>query len=311
MSIYSHTPINKVRQRKKPFKYLLFTTILLLIVTFLISFTVEKKRETKPFFHALDTPLVIAHRGGSTYPENTILAFQHATEIGVDIIEFDIHMTKDGHLVVIHDDTVDRTTNGTGAVGSFSLEKLKQLDAGYSFAGLEGNFPYRNQGVTIPTVREVFEQFPSSYMNIEIKAQYPNIEETLWELIKEYKLENKVLLSSFNQNIITKFNEVTNGKVAIGGGKKEVTKLVLLQKFFLGNFYYPKVDVIQIPTEANRFNLADRKLIRRVSNLNMKTLYWTINDEAEMKKLLMLGADGIITDNPDLLIRLMKQLGLR
>lgn len=311
MSIYNNAPIYKAKRRRNPAKYIIFSVIFFLFVAILITFPSETKRETKPFFQGLETPLVIAHRGGSTYPENTLPAFEHSAQIGADILEFDIHMTKDGHLVAIHDKTVDRTTDGQGTVDSFTLSELKLLDAGYSFIDQEGLFPFRNQGITIPTVTEIFEQFPNSYMNIEIKAQYPDIEQKLWELIQDFNMENKVLIASFNQKTIEQFNLVSGGKVAISGGKTEVTKFVLFHKFFLGILYRPKVDVIQIPTEQSIFNLVDRKLIRGANKLNMQLHYWTVNEPEEMEKLLLQGADGIITDKPEVLIELIEQLGLK
>lgn len=317
-SIYSHTPIYKRKQPKSRFFKisLLILAVLLLFLLFSQVFFNEKTRDSKPFFTALETPMVIAHRGGSQYPENTLPAFEHSKKIGADVLEFDIHMTKDGHLVIIHDFTVDRTTNGEGPIDSFTLEELKQLDAGYYFQDENGNYPFRDEGITIPTVKEVFEHFPDAYMNIEIKGQYPvdgpsEIEEKLWLLIKEHNMEDQVLLASFDQKIIEKFNELADGKVAISGGRNEVTKFVLLNKFFLSALYTPKVDALQMPTNASGFNLVDNKLVRNAGDLNMHVHYWTINDEETMRELLHLGADGIITGEPELLIEVMKELGLR
>lgn len=316
-SIYSHTPIYRRKRNKKPVKLAVITLLFLLVLAiFTIPFSKDRAREIKPFFKALNTPMVIAHRGGSTLPENTIPAFKHSEQIGVDVLEFDIHMTKDGHLVAIHDFTVDRTTNGTGTVDSFTLEELEQLDAGYYFTDRDGKYPFRNEGITIPTVAEIFDQFSHMYMNVEIKAQYPKdgaseIEAKLWQLIQQYEMEDKVLLASFDQKIINKFNELAHRQVAISGGKNEVTKFVLLHKFFLSKLYHPKVDALQVPTKASIFNLKDKKLIHGANNLHMQTHYWTINDEETMRELLQLGANGIITDDPELLIEVMKELGFR
>lgn len=269
------------------------------------------KIDTKPFFQAHETPLVIAHRGGSTYPENTIPALLHSVEIGADMIEFDVHMTKDGHLVVIHDFTVDRTTNGQGRVDSFTLAELQQLDAGYHHTSSGGTFPYRNQGITIPTVREVFERLPTTFMNIELKGQYPGIEQRLFELIEEFQMQDRILLASFEQSVIEKFNEIAQGTVAISGGRSEVAKFVALHKLFLAPFYRPKVDAIQFPTKVSIFNMGDKKLIKGAHKRGMQVHYWTINDREQMKELLLLGADGIITDEPELLLEVIRELGLR
>lgn len=312
-SIYSHTPIYKSRKSRKPQKFLLITILLFVIVaTIFILFNHVEKRQTKAFFHNVESPLVIAHRGGkANYPENTLEAFRHSVEVGSDVIEFDIHMTKDGHLVVIHDATVDRTTDGKGSIDSFTLKELRQLDAGYHFTDRDGNYPYRGKAVSIPTVEEVFAAFPDTLMNIEIKAPYPQVEEKLWQLIQQFNMEDRVLLASFDQKIIDKINDISGGKVAISGGKKEVTKFVLLHKLFLPFLYEPKVDALQIPTKANRFNLVDEKLLNGAKKLNMLVYYWTINDEVKMKQLLQLGANGIITDDPEKLISVMKELGLK
>ncbi|RXI96546.1 glycerophosphodiester phosphodiesterase [Anaerobacillus alkaliphilus] len=308
MSFYTFGPITKVKGRRSFSKYLLLSILIFGFLLFLLSN--PEQIETKQFFQSYETPLVIAHRGGSVYPENTLSAFRHSFDIGSDILEFDVHMTKDGHLVVIHDFTVDRTTNGQGRVDSLTLAELKQLDAGYYHASEEG-YPYRNQGISIPTVREVFEQFPTSYMNIELKAQYPDIERKLLDLIHEFQLENKILLSSFEQKIIDAFNNLANGTVAISGGRSEVAKFVALHKFFLAPFYHPKVDAIQLPTKVKFFNLIDEKLIKGAQKRGMQVHYWTINDREEMRRLLLLGADGIITDEPEILLEILHELGLR
>jgi glycerophosphoryl diester phosphodiesterase len=178
------------KQKKKPYKLLLFIFSVLLLIGAFGGISLERERETKPFFKDLKTPIIIAHRGGSTFPENTLPAFHHSRQIGADAFEFDIHMTKDGHLVVIHDSTVDRTTNGTGSVHSLTFDEIMQLDAGYRFLDAKGTYPYRDKGVTIPTVEQVFQMFPTMRMNIEIKAQYPKgnkseIVQKLWQLIEK------------------------------------------------------------------------------------------------------------------------------
>lgn len=311
--MYSHTPIYRQKKQKKRYKILL-PLVLFFVLFSAIFINIDRTRDVKPFFKETNSPLVIAHRGGNTFPENTLLAFSHSEKIGADVLEFDIHMTKDGHLVVMHDGTLDRTTNGENNIEDYTLEEIKQLDAGFYFQDDQGNYPYRNKGITIPTVEEVFEEFPHMHMNIEIKVpkeKNMNIEEKLWQLIETYKMEDKVLLASFEQKIINNFNDIAKGKVAISGGKNEVTKFVLLHKFFLSKLYSPKVDVIQMPTEQKNLNLKDQKLISGAQKLNMQVHYWTINDKEEMRQLLQLGANGIITDKPELLIEVMKELGLR
>jgi glycerophosphoryl diester phosphodiesterase len=287
----------------------------LLLLSYLYSyFSLGPVRETRAFFNS-DRPLIIAHQGGALLaPSNTLLAFEQAYNLGVDILEFDIHMTKDGHLVGIHDATVDRTTNGTGRVDSYTLEELQQLDAGYWFEDLDGNLSYRGKGAYIPTVEEIFTQFPDIRMNIEIKDSYPlgkasQIELKLWQLIQQYDMQDKVLVVSFQQAIIDRFNNNTDGNVAVGSPKEETTYFVIFHKFFLNGLFKPTTDALQIPTSSGGFDLTDAKLIKGAHKLNMYVHYWTIDDPEQMRKLLELGADGIITNRPDLLIKVMEDMG--
>src|SRR5215208_4358914 len=131
-------------------------------------------------------PLNLAHRGASALaPENTFEAFRLAVEDGAGGLELDVHMTRDGHIVVIHDATVDRTTNGSGAVSEMTLDELRRLDAGYNFSPDGGpTRPYRGRGIRVPTFGEVLEEFPRVAVNIEIKLGSPGIEESVLRVLR-------------------------------------------------------------------------------------------------------------------------------
>jgi glycerophosphoryl diester phosphodiesterase len=170
--VYRGPTMPKKRKRK-----LLTWKMLWVLVAFIIAiyialyFFVVPEREDQPFFAGDDRPLVIAHRGGAEIaPENTLVAFNKAQNLGVDVIEFDVQMTSDGHLVIIHDPVVDDVTDGKGYVHRMTLTELKELDAAYYFTDVRGNAIYRGQGVTIPTVEEVFKAFPDERFNIEMKV---------------------------------------------------------------------------------------------------------------------------------------------
>lgn len=284
-----------------------------LSVIWLMIYFFPEPNQSKPAYFIHDQPLVIAHQGGEHLaPSSTLEAFRNAMALGVDVIEFDIHMTKDGHLVAIHDPTVDRTTDGTGLVNEMTLEEVQSLDAGAYFQDLDGEYSFRNQGVYIPTVEEVFEAIPHMRWNIEIKdtndpALYESIAKKLWKIIQDYEREDDILLASFDQEIIEIILDVTDGKALVSGGRKEVTKFVILHKLFLNGLYRPHVDVLQIPTEDSNINLKDRKLIQGATKKGMEVHYWTINDEASMRELIDLGAKGIITDRPDLLLNILNE----
>ncbi len=271
-----------------------------------------------PVFPELKKPLSIAHQGGELLaPTNTMAAFDMADLIGADFLDIDVHMTRDGHLVGIHDSTVDRTTNGHGRIDSYTLEDLQKLDAGYWFKDLQGNYSYRGKGVRIPALEEVFSKYAAKYyLHFEIKEAYPingrsQIEEKLWALIQKYHMEKKVIVASFHQEIVDRFNHLAGRQVVVGAGRTEVTKFVLAHKFWMPGFYRRRSNVLEIPIASNGIDLKDRKLIEGAHRLGMQVYYWTIDDKPMMKELIELGTDGIFTNRPDLLKEVIQEMNLR
>ncbi|WHY01610.1 glycerophosphodiester phosphodiesterase [Neobacillus sp. DY30] len=310
-----HVTIEKTKRKKRvllSFKMLAATIVIFLLVINLFS---VKPIKQKSFFNH-NRPLVIAHQGGELLaPSNTMAAFENAANMGVDVLETDIHITKDGHLVTIHDPNVNRTTNGKGKVADLTLAELQALDAGYHFKDLDGNYSFRDKGVYIPTVEEMFQTFDDMKIEIEIKDDNPpeRIEEMaskLWELIEKYQMEEKVIIASFDQKILQTFEKYAKGRVAITAGRQEVKSFVVFHKFFLRNLYVPKVDAFQIPVEDSGFDLTDQKLIDGAHRLGMEIHYWTIDDQKTMETLIDAGADGILTNRPDLLLKLLEEKGL-
>ncbi|WP_423189783.1 glycerophosphodiester phosphodiesterase [Alkalibacterium sp. f15] len=284
---------------------LLVSIFMLWFLLFLFPLSSKK---TYAFFEEKEGPLVIAHRGGKALaPENTLAAFRNAAELAVDMLEYDVHITVDGHLVVIHDDTVDRTTNGTGRVNEMTLEEIKALDAGYRFKDANGDFVFRNSGIKIPTVEEVFSEFSDKKHLIELKdsnnpLMYEALIVEMWNEIQKFNMKDNVLIASFDHAINLRFQDVSNGEVAIGAGKEETRHFVTIHKALLNALYRPKAAAFQLPTELEGYNLVDWKLIRGANNRGMQIYYWTINEEEMMKKLIDIGVDGIMTDNPRLLL---------
>jgi glycerophosphoryl diester phosphodiesterase len=307
-----YATVERVRKRNKVILSVKMIVAAFCIFLLVINLFPVKQIKQKEFFKHT-RPLVIAHQGGELLaPSNTMTAFTNAADLGVDVIETDIHITKDGHLVTIHDPTVDRTTNGKGKVEELTLEEIQSLDAGYYFKDLEGIQSFRGKGVYIPTVEEVFQAFGDLKIEIEIKDDNPpeRIEEIaskLWDLIEKYQMEDKILIGSFNQEIVETFERYAKGRVAILAGREEVKSFVVFHKFFLRNLYVPKVDVFQIPMEDSGFDLTDQRLINGAHRLGMEIHYWTIDDPADMEKLIDAGADGILTNRPDLLLKLLEK----
>lgn len=283
-------------------------------VLFIFQFLPAEKQAAKPFFET-DRPMVIAHQGGELLaPSNTMAAFQEAADMGVDALEFDVHITKDGHLVAIHDPTVDRTTNGSGGVEDLTLKEIKALDAGYDFKDLNGKKSYRGKGISIPAVDEIFAAFPDMKMVIEIKDDIPSsrIKEAsvkLWYLIEKHGLSDQVLVVAFDQEIVDTFAEISQGKTALAGGRQEIKNFVILHTLFLRSFYHPSVDAFQIPISEGHIDLTAKKYIEGAHRRGIDIHYWTIDDKKTMKMLIKKGADGIITNRPDLMLDLLEEMG--
>jgi glycerophosphoryl diester phosphodiesterase len=261
-----------------------------------------------------ERPLVIAHGGGNHLaPSNTLAAFTHAYELGVDVLEFDVHITADGQLVSIHDPTIDRTTDGNGRVNDMTLKEIQEFDAAYSFLDLDGEYSYRGTGVIVPAVEDIFTTIddPDMLYAIEIKDTndpdlYEEISLKLWELIKQYGLEENVIIASFDQDIIDIVLDISGGEALVSGGRSEITRFVIFHKLFLNGLYQQNVHALQIPTEDSNINLMDRKIIDGANRRGMDVHYWTINDLYTMEELIELGANGIMTDRPDLLLELLE-----
>lgn len=221
-----------------------------------------------------EKPLIIAHRGASAYyPENTIKSFSEAVEMGVDMIELDVRVTKDDAIVVIHDDKVDRLTKGSGEVEDFTLEELRQ----FKVYGEE----------QVPTLNEVVEMFSDKVkMNIELKV--PEAMPPVYKLIKDRGLRERVIIQSFHTEVI-----------------KEVEKLDPAMKTGILTWYFrdshlrtAKKYSVEFINPHYRF--LSKKSVGAIKAAGFKVLTWTVNTEKAISKVYDTGVDGIISNKPDL-----------
>jgi glycerophosphoryl diester phosphodiesterase len=255
-----------------------------------------------------DKFLVMAHRGGrSLGPENTVYTFKRAIEQGTDVLEMDLQSTGDGALVILHDREVDRTTNGKGAVDRFNLSELKKLDAGYRWSpDNTGSFPQRNKGVTIPTLAEVFKAFPDTRMNIEIKSSQVNTIQNLCQTIRSHGMSEKVMVACFDAGKLGEFRSICP-EVATSTGASEAVVFYWLQVTRLESAYSPSAQALQIP-EAYRDNrIATRRFLDAAHARNMRVHVWTVNEIESMQRLIDLGVDGIMTDYPERLVKILNE----
>jgi glycerophosphoryl diester phosphodiesterase len=253
--------------------------------------------------------LVMAHRGGAgLWPENTMYAFTRAVEMGVDVLEIDMHSTSDGALVIIHDATLERTTNGTGRVNSLSLAQLKALDAGYRWSSDGGQtFPYRGQGITVPTLQEVFTAFPKMRFNIDIKQDQPSLVSPFCRMIRESGMTSKVMVASFKPEALEEFRRDCP-EVATSASAADVLAFLALKVEPPGtDSRIPLPRALQVPEYARGQRVLTREFVHAAHQRRIEVHAWTINDEVAMRRMLDLGVDGIITDYPDRLIALLER----
>lgn len=253
-------------------------------------------------------PVLVAHRGGSKLaPENTLAAFRHAVDDwGADMLELDVHLTADGEVVVIHDETVDRTTDGSGLVSSKTVREIQALDAGHRFVDLDGNPRFRGQGVRIPTMREVIETFPDVWINVELKAAAAA--RPLLRVIRECDAEHRVLVAAEYER---KRVEARGYPGPWGASRKHCFLFVLANHLPGGFLYTPPVDVFQVPEYFRGRRILTPKLIAAAHRRNIPVHVWTVDDPADMRRLLAWGVDAIQTDRPDLLSEVLRDVAGR
>lgn len=271
-----------------------------------------QKREGKTALQ-YDRPIVLAHRGGAHLaPEHTMLAFEKAVSLGVDGFEIDIRLTKDEEILVFHDESVDRTTDGTGLVSTLTVEEIQALNHGYNFQDLDGNYLYKDQKVDAVTLRELLVKYPDLLISIDIKDAPDTYEGSLmpsklWRLIEELGAQDRVIVASFFGEQVDRFNLYAQNQVALGAGESDVRLAFTSFTSQFGHLYNPKVDVFQIPVKSGVISLDSPKFIQFLDKLNIPVHYWTINDLVSMNRLIRSGAKGIITDRPDIAQILFQQ----
>jgi glycerophosphoryl diester phosphodiesterase len=252
------------------------------------------------------TPLLIAHRGGSVLaPENTLTAFRSAAVIwGADMIELDVRATADGRCVVIHDDTVDRTTDGTGAVATMTLEEVQSLDAGYRFTRDSGaTYPFRSRGVRIPTIEQVLEALPNMRFTVEVKdasAQAP-----LFAAIERHGAQSRVVAAAMYERDRSRFASYSG---PVSASFEELKRFYRWHKLGLGRFFGMRVAAVHVPEEYEGRRLVTPRFVRDLQAHGIPVIVWTVNDATVMRRLLGAGVSGIVTDRLDVLGQLLHEL---
>ncbi|NOX66220.1 MAG: glycerophosphodiester phosphodiesterase [Chlorobi bacterium] len=245
---------------------------------------------------------IIAHRGGSKLaPENTLAAYKNAIKLGVDMIEIDVHLSKDGKIIVIHDEKIDRTTNGKGTVKDMTLAEIRKYDAG-------GWFDEKFKGEKIPTLDEVMETLNGKVkLLIEIKdgdELYPGLEKKVVETIHKYNAVDWVIVQSFNENSVLRVRKMD----------PSITTFYLLGRNF-GDFYSNVAKEVNAGDAvikkydgiAPHYSMLDSEKVKIFHKAGFKVFTWTVDKPEDMKKIINMNVDGIITNSPDKLKEILNK----
>lgn len=266
----------------------------------------------KSFFDPM--PRVVAHRGDSAhYPENTLPAFESAYKMGVDVIETDVHLSKDGVLVIWHDPTLDRNTNGSGRIEDHTLEELKALDAGYTFTKDGGTtFPFRGKGVVLCTLEEALKACPAQCFNVDLKSKEPQIVDAFIDVVTKEHATRRVVGASFHLSNLKALRRKAP-QIITSLTTWEVIPLLFLQKCHLLPKRISRLEptVFQIPPKQGFITVVTPSFVQMMHNRGAIIQVWTINERDEMKRLYEMGVDSVMTDKPELAIEVAIELGLR
>lgn len=273
----------------------------LLLLSCLFAFSCSQGESFEKNVFTSGKFLDIAHRGGGGLaPEETMLAFQNAVDVGADVLEMDLQQTADGVIVCMHDEKIDRTTDGKGFVRSYTYEELKQFDAGYNFA--PPDFPYRGKGLVVPRFEDVLDAFGDVSFMAEIKQVDPPIVDDVLAILQKRDIYDRVIIASLADSVVEKIKE-KNPKVMTSWGTAEMLNFVTMSDDDEKSFQ-PSSLFLQPP-----YDVVNDELMTRIRRFGLKVHVWTVNNPDDMRKYMDMGVDGIITDDPVTLEGLMDELG--
>jgi glycerophosphoryl diester phosphodiesterase len=254
-------------------------------------------------------PRLYAHRGAAgTCPENTMAAFRAAVEAGSRYLELDVWASRDGVVMIHHDETMLRTCNDPRRLSDLDLAELKQLDAGATFSSDGGlSIPFRNQGIGIPTLAELLREIPDIFFNIEIKQAQPPIEELVLAAVREAGAQEQVLLAAEHDEIMQRLRPLA-GAIPTSLSFGELTAFFTWLLAGCPAGYQPPGAALQIPETYQGMRLVTEQSLAAAHAVGLEMHVWTVNEPADMRRLLELGVDGVMSDFPEVLLRVAGEL---
>lgn len=255
-------------------------------------------------------PLVFAHRGGAALaPENTLAAFERAHALGVDGFELDVRLSRDDEVVVIHDAELDRTTDAKARVSSLTADELRHVDAGFRFTSAHSSteFPFRGRGVGVPLLREVLARFPDALLIIELKGGDPRLALRAFDVVREAGALGRVCFGGFRRGILAYVRRLGRAQVCSSASREE-TRWALYRSWVRVPWPWIPYGAFQVPETAGRTRVVSPQFLRAAHAAGLVVQVWTVNEEPDMRRLLGWGVDGLITDRPDLAVRVRDDL---
>ena len=250
-------------------------------------------------YFAPPRPRLFGHRGAAgVAPENTMVSFAVGASLGAAYLELDVHATRDGTVVVLHDPTLERTTDAVGRVSDRSWEEVSTLDAGYQFGWDGSHFPYRGQGIRIPTLESILRAFPERRFNIEIKQETPSIVSSVIELLDRTGTGNRTLLAAEHDTIMREIRTATRGRIDTGISAGEAGEFIDRVSRDDWTGYTPPGRALQVPAFYAGIEVVSAKSVAAAHRFGIEVHVWTVNERAEVDRLLDLGVDGIMSDLP-------------
>lgn len=238
-------------------------------------------------------------RGGILAPSHTLPAFSAAVAAGADLLIFSVQPSADGEVILFAGDTLEQATDGSGRVGKQTLAALKQLDAGYRFSADGGlTFPYRGQGLRLLTLGELSAAFPTATLLIDLEEESPQMVAALVGAIAQAGAADRVIIANANADTLRQLRG-RFPQIAAAAGPRERNFLLLFARLHLDRFHRPLSDLYLLPAQSGFLAISDARIIAAAHQFNQKVLY-QVDDPAEMQRLLQIGADGIVTNRPDL-----------
>ena len=259
-----------------------------------------------PFFRA-GRPRIFAHRGGCALaPENTIAAFDRGLAAGADGLELDVRLSADGIVVVCHDETLDRTTDESGPVSSRTAAELSSVDAGYRFTDTAGRHPFRGQGVSVPTLRAVLERYPDTAMIVEMKPDTEEMGRALVAEVQRAGAVDRVCAAGYGSRSLATAREALP-EMASSAGRMEV-RLALYRSWAGWPVSRPAYGGYQVPELAGTLRVVSPRFIRHAHRAGLEVQVWTVDDADDMQRLLVWGANALISNRPDLAVTVRNRI---